>query len=599
DESKNFIEYRYNVTRYNLTNVDTVSAVDKNMGYNGALTLDRAIYNGNAQTPNIDIWASSDKKLVLGVDYTIAPVGDNINAGTYKMAVTLIGNYEGVVEVEGFTINPVNMATAYDGGNIAVDYVMSYPYDHGNPVELQGLKITFNGGLLTLGKDYNIAYEGGAAAPSQTGNHSAKVSGIGNFSGYLLDGDKDVVNYYIGASVALPDSIASIIYGNNASAGFDLNVSSLAPEAKLDGDLTVNILKITAYQGDTAVATLVSDTNTFVWIVGQGREPRAMRFLSTAGLNVGSYRIVVEYNATLAGADTVNGITETNLTVVRSSDFNFRLTVNAVTSSTVKINLASNMYRNYEYSLDGVEWFELPSDGVISGLTDMKDYNIKVRIHDSNFAEESLEEANWVSISAKTTLAPNKVTDVARRLKSGFKASSVKDYLKMLDNDKLVASAEKTADYNTAIADATNAFNAYLTKVNNAIASANSTANKMASKSSSGEGGAVAAGTAASVGAISLALAGIMFVRRKKNEGGDKPKGRVSMTAKKNIGKRAVKLAVIVAICIISVLTVCLTGCKEVYNEQNIFLAADNVIINGAKADISYTISEGSTVVYS
>ena len=62
-------------------------------------------YSGKACTPTETVTLNG-KTLVKDTDYTVA-YSDNINSGTGKVTITLIGNYSGTVE-KTFTITKAN-----------------------------------------------------------------------------------------------------------------------------------------------------------------------------------------------------------------------------------------------------------------------------------------------------------------------------------------------------------------------------------------------------------------------------------------------------------------------------------------------------------
>lgn len=592
DETKNYIEYKYVVARYDVTDSATLKAVDRGAGYDSSVTLGFATYNGKSQTPAIDIWASESRRLVANTDYTLDFGSDTVNAGTFDVTVTFVGNYTGSFVVHDFVIDAADLATAYRSGSLSVDYIKSYAYT-GEPIELQGLTISFNGKVLTERTDYTYNNN---TPHTKTGTHSVSVTGNNNFKGHLVDENGNyVINYYIGASVALPESAGAIVYGDNKTQELDLTVASLDPGAKLDGDLTVHINKVTAYTEQGKVSLIASERE-FIWIVGHGSEARTLRFTSTSKLPVGTYRIEIEYDATLKGADTVKSSVSTSLSVTPSSNYNFRISASGIRSTRVDITLVEDMVRSYEYSVDGgATWSALSKDGIIEGLDDDKDYEIIVRINDANFASDINDSQLWKRISVKTTLAPSKVTAVADRLKTTFRASSLSEYIKMLSDVNRVAESEKTSEFNASVASATSSYEAYIAKLNSAVSSANSTANRMASKSISGADTAAAVGTALSVSTAAIAVAGVMIMGRRKRREGDKDVA-VVRTAKARSHKLAIVL--IAALCIAIAFTFALAGCKETYDSNTILSAASSAVLNGASPNISYTISDGSTVVY-
>lgn len=62
-------------------------------------------FNGKTKKPTVMVKDSAGKKLISGVDYTVSYERGRKNVGTYKVTVTLKGNYSGK-EVLNFKINP-------------------------------------------------------------------------------------------------------------------------------------------------------------------------------------------------------------------------------------------------------------------------------------------------------------------------------------------------------------------------------------------------------------------------------------------------------------------------------------------------------------
>ena len=116
-----------------------------------------SVYSPKGVIPEIYVFSGSNR-LVQGQDYEILENSVLKDAGEYNIAVSLIGNYDGVVNIV-YKISRKPIAKT----NI----------EYGNTV-----KITYQGVTLEEGKDYTVIKE-----TNENGDIVTTVKGIGNYSG--------------------------------------------------------------------------------------------------------------------------------------------------------------------------------------------------------------------------------------------------------------------------------------------------------------------------------------------------------------------------------------------------------------------------------
>ena len=139
-------------------------------------------YDGTAKEPTATV-KEGEKTLTAETDYTIA-YSDNVNAGTAKVTVNGVGNYEGSSAEKEFTIT----AKALTDGMVTLS-AESFDFNG----ELHKPTVTVKDGEKTLleGTDYELTNEGGNAP----GTYSVKVEGKGNYGGEVTK------NYVIVAEI--------------------------------------------------------------------------------------------------------------------------------------------------------------------------------------------------------------------------------------------------------------------------------------------------------------------------------------------------------------------------------------------------------------
>ena len=137
-----------------------------------ALTTTSYTYSGAVRTPGVIVKDSAGKVLKNGTDYTVSYASGRANAGTYKVIVTMKGNYSGSKTLY-FKINPISYSKCKFS-------LTTTNYTYGNTVRTPGVIVKY--GNLTLKKnvDYTVAY---ASGRKNVGTYKVTVTMKGNYSG--------------------------------------------------------------------------------------------------------------------------------------------------------------------------------------------------------------------------------------------------------------------------------------------------------------------------------------------------------------------------------------------------------------------------------
>lgn len=169
------------------------------------VTDNSKIYNGSAQYASVKVEIDGTE-LVMGQDFTVTYDGDCIDAGSYSITVTGMGNYKGEVKLtEQLTIDPKALSD---------DMIQPIPEQHytGQPIAPE---IIVQDGDLALHVDVdfeNVTYQNHTAVGNQTA--SVTITGKGNYTG-------DATAYFsiIAKATNLEVSVtpASATYGDDLS----------------------------------------------------------------------------------------------------------------------------------------------------------------------------------------------------------------------------------------------------------------------------------------------------------------------------------------------------------------------------------------------
>lgn len=128
-----------------------------------ALRISDMVYTGQALTPGVVLTNQGTDVINLteGTDYTVT-YKNNVNAGTATVVVQGIGAYAGSL-TGTFTIQQANLSNfAYQfkdaSGNAAS--ISNYQVDYSRKLEdmKPGVIVTYNGNVLTEGKEYSLTY---------------------------------------------------------------------------------------------------------------------------------------------------------------------------------------------------------------------------------------------------------------------------------------------------------------------------------------------------------------------------------------------------------------------------------------------------------
>ena len=130
-------------------------------------------YNSKARTPGVTVMNAGGTTLTKDTHYTVSYASGRINAGTYKVTVTMKGNYKGTKTLS-FKINPIDISKLTLSLNKT-----KYIYDGAVKKPYPTVK-TANGATLTNGTHFTYAY---ATNRKSVGAHTVTVTMKGNYTG--------------------------------------------------------------------------------------------------------------------------------------------------------------------------------------------------------------------------------------------------------------------------------------------------------------------------------------------------------------------------------------------------------------------------------
>ena len=162
------LEQNVYVGRANITN-----AVIREQDIN--LSQDTYVYNSTARKPEVSV-VIGDLTLVEGRDYVVS-YADNIEAGTAKVIVTGIGNYEGTPIEKPFTIIDKEITPT-------IEAIPNQIYT-GSELTPK-LKVTYKDKELVEGRDYTVTYTNNI----NVGEATVKISPV-ETSSYVFDDTKE------------------------------------------------------------------------------------------------------------------------------------------------------------------------------------------------------------------------------------------------------------------------------------------------------------------------------------------------------------------------------------------------------------------------
>ena len=130
------------------------------------------IYNGSAQRPGLTL-SYNDMTLTEGTDYTVTPVTQGSDAGTYRLRITGKGNYQSSCTVE-YTIHPKPLSEAHIAPN-------AEPLVYNGAPQMPPVAVTDGNRTLIEGTDYSVAPD---SDPNACG-HTLTITGANNYTGEL------------------------------------------------------------------------------------------------------------------------------------------------------------------------------------------------------------------------------------------------------------------------------------------------------------------------------------------------------------------------------------------------------------------------------
>ena len=130
-------------------------------------------YDGKEKTPSVTVKDSKGTELKKDTDYTVTYASGRKDAGTYKVTVTLKGNYSGTKTVS-FKINPISASKC--------SFKLSTTtYTYNGKVKTPSVTVKdSNGTKLTKNTHYTVKY---ASGRKYVGKYKVTVTMKGNYSG--------------------------------------------------------------------------------------------------------------------------------------------------------------------------------------------------------------------------------------------------------------------------------------------------------------------------------------------------------------------------------------------------------------------------------
>lgn len=185
---------------------------DTGANINVQLEYSSVDYSGEAKTPSVTVY-HGNSALVAGVDYNVSYT-DNVNAGTASAIITGCGNYSGSL-TKNFTIKKLSLAkkgkttVSFESSkivynNAAVTPVLYVAYDKGGDIGAQ---------FLARDVDFKVSFSNN----KKIGIATAKIKGIGNYSGTVYKRFKIYPNVVDGVSISNVSSSSLTLNWNKLS----------------------------------------------------------------------------------------------------------------------------------------------------------------------------------------------------------------------------------------------------------------------------------------------------------------------------------------------------------------------------------------------
>ncbi|MBQ2758767.1 MAG: fibronectin type III domain-containing protein, partial [Clostridia bacterium] len=262
-------------------------------------------YNGKVRTPTVTIKDSAGNVLKKDTDYTVTYASGRKNIGTYKVTVTMKGNYSGTKTLT-FKINPIKISSC--------------------TVKLSATSLTYNGNVrtptvtvtnqygtkLTKDKHYTVTY---ASGRKNVGTYKVSVKMIGNYTGTKtltfkinpIDISKctvklSYISYTYNGSVKTPVVTVTNQYGTKLTKDKHYTVT-YASGRKLVGTYKVTVKMIGNYTGTKTLTFKINPPKTTVASLKAGTKSITVN-LTKKTTQVTGYQIQYSTNKDFTNAKT-------------------------------------------------------------------------------------------------------------------------------------------------------------------------------------------------------------------------------------------------------------------------------------------------------
>ena len=204
-------------------------------------------YNKEAQSPEYSL-VYGTTPLVLGDDYTMSSIENNIAVGEYTVTFTGKGDYTGE-NTSKYEITPRDITVA------TVDEIADQEYS-GSAIE-PSITVKDGSDVLTLDKDYTVLYTNNIDA----GTAKLKVNGIGNYKNVIESATFKIVPLDL-AKVTVEPQNAELPYNRGPqNPEFVLSVNGITLTPSTDYTVSGDLAKTDVAEGYTVKFTAVEPGN--------------------------------------------------------------------------------------------------------------------------------------------------------------------------------------------------------------------------------------------------------------------------------------------------------------------------------------------------
>ena len=275
-------------------------------------------YNGAVRTPTVKVKDSAGNTLKKDTDYTVTYAEGRKDAGTYKVAVKMKGNYSGTKTLS-FKINPINISTC------TINLAATELTYNGN-VRTPAVKVINSYGTrLTKDKHYTVTYSEGR---KDAGTYKVTVKMLGNYTG------QKTLTFKIN-----PIDISTCkIYMLSTKLAYNGEVQPAIGIAYNGKEQTPTVSVVNSY------GTKLTKDKHYTVTYAKGRK------------NVGTYDVTVKMKGNYTGKVTVTFAIKPTIKTAET----------VLTGGTLKINAKSNAKITYKSSDKSIA--KVSSEGVITGV---------------------------------------------------------------------------------------------------------------------------------------------------------------------------------------------------------------------------------------